>query len=331
MNIESRCTVCRTYLDAEDLFCSNCGTENTQGVDAEGVGVNPVASTTQQASVMSFRCNQCGASMSYDASAKTLRCPFCGSEKMSSRADARTLKPDGIVPFRVEQSQAESLLREWLSRGFWKPGDASQSSIVSKVTQVYVPFWVFSATTETAWTADSSAVTAGARGNWRPMSGTRVGTYDGVLVCASGTLTPAEVQEIAPFELAHAVPPDSLDLRNVIVEEFRVTRRNARGRAAALVEQYEASQSQQSVPGSVRNLNANVRIQDMRCFPMLIPIWIMVYQYRDQPYRVLVNGQTGEVYGTAPFSYAKLTGVIAGMIVLVFVVIVIVALFASTR
>lgn len=331
MNIESRCTVCRTYLDVEDLFCNNCGTENTQGIDVEGVGANQVASTTQQASVMSFRCDQCGASMSYDASAKTLRCPFCGSEKMSSRADARTLKPNGIVPFRVEQTQAESLLRDWLSRGFWKPGDASQNSIVSKVTPVYVPFWVFSATTQTAWTADSSVVTVGAQGNWRPMSGTRVGNYDGVLVCASGTLTPAEVQEIAPFDLARAVPPDSLDLKNLIVEEFRVTRRDARGRATALVEQFEASQSQQSVPGSVRNLNANVRIQDMRGLPMLIPIWIMVYQYRNQPYRVLVNGQTGEVYGTAPFSYAKLTGVIAGVMVLVLAVIIMAALVASMR
>ena len=331
MNIESRCTVCRTYLDAEDLFCSNCGTENTQGVDSEGVGVSQVASMTQQASVMSFRCDQCGASMSYDASARTLRCPFCGSEKMTSRPDARTLKPAGIVPFRVEQLQAETVLREWLGRGFWKPGDASRSSVVSKVTQVYVPFWVFSATTETAWTADSSAVTAGARGNWRPMSGTRNGSYDGMLVGASGTLTPVEVQEISPFDLSDAIPPDSLDLSSVIVEEFRVTRRDARMNAASLVERSEAVQSQQTVPGSVRNLNTNVRIQDMRSSPMLLPIWIMVYQYRNQPYRVLVNGQTGEVYGAAPFSYAKLIGVIGGVIALLLIAFVLIALFASMQ
>ena len=41
MNLETRCSVCRTYLDAEDLFCSNCGTENTKGIDAEGIGIEP--------------------------------------------------------------------------------------------------------------------------------------------------------------------------------------------------------------------------------------------------------------------------------------------------
>lgn len=331
MNFETRCTVCRTYLDGEDLFCSNCGTENATGIDAEGVGIAPSPTTTQQASVMSFRCEQCGASMSYDASAKTLRCPFCGSEKMSSRSDARTLRPSGVVPFRVDQTQAETLLRKWLSQGFWKPGDAAQQSTLNKITQVYVPFWVFSATTETAWTADSSAVTAGARGQWRPMSGTRAGSYDGLLVGASGTLTPAEVQEIAPYDLSDSVAPDTIDLRDVIVEEFRVTRRDARVSASALVEQYETSQSQKSVPGTARHCNCNVRLQNMKSVPMLLPVWIMVYQYRNQPFRVLVNGQTGEVFGAAPFSYAKLSGVVAGLFLVIVIVIIAVVVFSSMR
>jgi hypothetical protein len=332
MIAESRCTVCRTYLDVEDLFCSNCGTENLSGVDAEGVGLEQsMTRTTQQASVLSFQCDQCGASMSYDASSKRLRCPFCGSEKMSERTDARTLKPSAIVPFVVQHSQVEQLLRTWLSQGFWKPGDASQSSIVDKVTQVYVPFWVFSATTETAWTADSSAVTSGARGNWRPMSGTRRGEYQGILVGASGTLTPLEIKEIAPFDLSDSVAPESLDLSNIIVEEFRVTRRDARGQAAFYVEQLESTQSEQVVPGNIRNLNVNVRLQSMRSEPVLLPIWIMVYQYRNQPFRVLVNGQTGEVYGVAPFSYAKLTGVVAGMFLLVLAFIVIIAIAAASQ
>ena len=314
---ETRCTICRSYLDLEDLFCSNCGTENPTGVDSTGLGTDVNASQTkQQASAMSFRCDQCGASMSYDASAKSLRCPFCGSAKMTSRPDARTLKPTGVVPFLILHSQVESLLRQWLSQGFWKPGDASQGSVINTVTKVFVPFWVFSATTETAWTADSSSLPMGAQGNWRPLSGTHSGQYEGVLVGASGTLTPQEVLEIAPFDITQSVAPETLDLESVIVEEFRVPRRDARMNAAALVESFEAGQSQQTIPGTV---------------PLLLPIWIMVYQYRNKPYRILVNGQTGEVYGTAPFSYAKLTGVIAAMFIGMLIIIVIAALIASSQ
>lgn len=328
---ETRCTVCRSYLDCEDLFCSNCGTENPAGLDADGVGVDHQDSNfvRQQASVMSFRCDNCGASMSYDASAKTLRCPFCGGQKLTSRRDARTLKPSGVVPFVVERNQVEQMIRQWLARGFWKPGDASERSIISSVTQVYVPFWVFNATTETAWTADTSAVTSGARGNWRPIFGTRNGRYDGILVCASGILSVAEANEIAPFDLQRAIPPEQIDLLNVIVEEFRVTKRDSRNRAAAMVEQYEASQSQAGAPGTLRNLNVNVRIQNMTSTPILLPIWIMAYRYNKDTYRVLVNGQTGEVYGAAPFSYAKLTGIIIGVFANVLLCILVAAIAAT--
>lgn len=330
--LETRCAICRTYLDLEDLFCSNCGTENPNGVDATGLGAaQKTTQPKQQASALSFRCDQCGASMSYDASAKSLRCPFCGGSQLTARSDARTLKPSGVLPFRIEQSQVENLLRQWLARGFWKPGDASERSIVSKVTQVYVPFWVFSATTETAWTADSSSVPIGARGSWRPLSGTHNGTYEGVLVGASGILTPLEIEEIAPFDLSQLVAPEEVDLDHVIVEEFRVPRRDARSQATALVERFESNQSNQLVPGSSRNLKVNVRIQDMRSVPLLLPIWIMVYLYRDKPFRVLVNGQTGEVYGVAPFSYAKLTVVIAAMFLLTLIVIVIAVIAASSQ
>ena len=37
---EARCTICRSYLDLEDLFCSNCGTENPNGVDSTGLGTD---------------------------------------------------------------------------------------------------------------------------------------------------------------------------------------------------------------------------------------------------------------------------------------------------
>ncbi len=115
---ETRCRVCRSFLDPEDLFCSNCGTENLQGRDADGVGIGDTSTLQTIASVMSFQCDQCGASMSYDASAQQLRCPFCGSESLTSRPTARTIRPKSVVPFRVQSRDVEGLIRKWLSEGF---------------------------------------------------------------------------------------------------------------------------------------------------------------------------------------------------------------------
>ncbi|XZE35161.1 hypothetical protein SH501x_000646 [Pirellulaceae bacterium SH501] len=324
--IESRCLVCRSFLDEEDLFCCNCGTENPTGVDSFGTGIAADRGSKSTTEVLSFQCSQCGASMSYDPSARQLRCPFCGSESMQSRPDAKTLKPHVVVPFQVDQSQVESMIRDWLRTGFWRPNDAAEASVISKVTPVYVPFWVFSADVETAWTADSSSVPAGARGNWRPVSGTSHRRYDSILVGASGILTPMEVQEIAPFDLSDGVSPEKIDLVHAIVEEFRVTKRDARAMARATIDRIVADEVRTRVSGSTRNIHVNNRVQAMSSLPALLPVWIMAYHYKEKPFRVLVNGQTREVYGIAPFSNAKLALVIVLIFAAILLIIAIVAI-----
>jgi len=319
----SRCQVCRSYMDEEDLFCANCGTENPTGglgSDNEDPSVQATV-VNQQASVYSFACEGCGASMSFDASAKSLRCPFCGSASMTARKNARTLKPSGIVPFSIERQEVEGVLRRWLSQGFWRPDDTATASILAEVTQVFVPFWVFSATTRTEWSADASPPPFGARASWYPVSGAQKNVYSGVIVPASGILSVQEVAAIQPFDISKKVFPETMDLTNIIVEEFRLPRKEARPIARLHFEQLEAAASSQFVRGSVRNMHVNVMLGDLKSDPVLLPMWIMVYRYKDVPYRVIINGQTGEVHGVVPISYTKVS--IAFVLLFVFILMVI--------
>ena len=43
----------------------------------------------------------------------------------------------------------------------------------------------------------------------------------------------------------------------------------------------------------------------------------MAYQYRDQLFRFLVNGQTGQCTGTAPTSYRKIAAVAAAIVAVI--------------
>ncbi len=299
----NRCGVCRSFMDSDDLFCANCGTENPMA-DSQAKQLE------HQASHFSFTCGGCGASMSYDASAQALRCPFCGSTEMEKRERGESILPDGVVPLQVTRQQAEDTLRGWLGRGFWRPADAARASTIGKMTAVYVPYWVFEAVTDTLWTADSSPAPAGSRGDWYPVSGSHRGEYRGILIAGSSVLTPTETDAIAPFRLAAAVPSDQLDLTNVIVEEFQVPRKVARPRARSAIEQLESAACQQNVPNRARNLKVNVKISSMQGRPMLLPVWILAYRYKQNVHRVLINGQTGAIAGSAPFSYSKLTVVL---------------------
>jgi hypothetical protein len=258
--------------------------------------------------------------MSYDASAQTLRCPFCGSEQLEKKPDAKEISPDGVVPFAIQQDQAIARMRQWLGQGFWRPGDLAAQAAVVGMRQVYIPYWVFEAETHTYWTADSSHTPPTARASWYPVSGDHEGEYNGLLVGASAALTGAETAAICPFDLASEVPPEKIDLKNVIFERFVVPRKYARPLARQGLEACESDACQQYVVGKCRNMRVNVRITNLASRPMLLPIWIMAYRYRDQVFRFIANGQTGKSTGQAPVSYRKIgAAVVAAAIVILLI------------
>ena len=305
-----KCEICQGLIDEEDLFCANCGAEaphrqRTAPADHAGLSTH------------NFQCAGCGASMSYDASARTLRCPFCGSGKLEAQNDASALAARRVAPFEVDRQRAESILRKWLGNGFWRPGDLATAAMLTKMTPVYVPYWVFCATTYTYWTADSSQTPLGARGDWFPLAGEHHGRYEGLLVGASSVLTPQETWSICPFDLSRAVAPDNVDLENSVVEQFRVQRKYARPQARQGLEAMERDACQKYVPGRCRNMKVNVRLEGLSSEPVLVPVWVAAYRYKGSVYRFLLNGQTGKASGEAPISWRKIVGLIAVVLLVI--------------
>jgi len=136
------------------------------------------------------------------------------------------------------------------------------------------------------------------------------------LIGASRALQPGETSKICPFDLEAGVLPEEVDLEHATVEQFSMPRKYARPLARSLVEKLETKTcAGRYVPGRSRNVHANVRIESMSSEPVLLPVWIMAYRYKDRLYRFLVNGQTGRATGLAPFAWWKAAAV-AGIVVL---------------
>jgi hypothetical protein len=90
------------------------------------------------------------------------------------------------------------------------------------------------------------------------------------------------------------------------VEQFAVPRKYARPIARRGIELIEADSCRRYLPGNARNLKVNVVIEDMASQPMLLPVWVMAYRYRDEVFRFLINGVTGRATGKAPTSTLKI-------------------------
>src|SRR5262245_65497735 len=78
------------------------------------------------------------------------------------------------------------------------------------------------------------------------------------------------------------------------------------------------------VPGDTqRNLSVENRFSRVTFKHVLLPIWIAAYRYGGKPYQFLVNGQTGEVVGKAPWSFWKIFFAVVALLAVIAVAIVI--------
>lgn len=318
-DLVEKCSVCGALLDEEDLFCANCGTAAPTPADVAEPGRGAARPVGSGPATVDFQCDGCGASMSFDAKVGALRCPFCGNQRLT-RTETTGLQARRAIPFALSRQQAIQTMRQWLGRGWWRPGNLARAAMITKISAVFVPYWIFQAKTHTYWTADSSQTPAGARGDWYPLSGEHHGRYTGLLVGASGALTPHETQNICPFDLAAAQAMEEVAMREAAVEQFRVKRKYARPLARQGLEARESEACRQYVPGRCRNMKVNIRIEDMASEPVLLPVWIAAYKYKNQTFRFLVNGQTGKAAGQAPVSWAKIATVILFAVLLILLI-----------
>jgi predicted RNA-binding Zn-ribbon protein involved in translation (DUF1610 family) len=315
-----RCERCRDHLDPEDLFCSNCGHE---APPFEGEEYLP----TGTIEVHRFECAGCGASLTWEVAAQGLRCAFCGRQSLEEKETLRVPAPRSVVPFQLDQARAESVFREWLGRGIFRPGDLRRDSRLTEMRGLFLPYWTFEVHCETYWTADSDETPRFSSADWAPYFGGHEGRYQGVTVPASGALTLSEVQALGTYDLGQAVPYSAEAIGRYPAEAFGVTRKRARMLAGEGFDERVLRDCAALVPGSrQRNLKVNPLYTGATAEPVLLPVWIMAYEYREEAFRFLVNGQTGRADGTAPLSPWRVTAAVLGASLLAFVILYLAAL-----
>jgi len=81
----------------------------------------------------------------------------------------------------------------------------------------------------------------------------------------------------------------------------------------------------EQVPGDTqRNLAVDATFHDQTFKHILAPIWLMTYVYGATSYQVVVNGVTGTIAGSRPYSWIKVT-------LLVLTILILFLLYASSR
>jgi hypothetical protein len=75
------------------------------------------------------------------------------------------------------------------------------------------------------------------------------------------------------------------------------------------------------VPGDThRNLNVSSDYSGQTFKHVLVPVWVLAYNYGAKAYQVVVNGYTGAMAGKHPLSWIKITLAILAVLLVILIV-----------
>lgn len=325
---------------AAALTCPYCGAKRDVPKTPGQVTERPIEDALKGASDLGWglarkavTCGGCGATTTFDAGVAAARCAFCGAPSVVEAPPSGTMvRPEGVLPFRVDRDAATGKFRQWLSSLWFRPDDLSQKSSVSELKGVYVPFWTFDAATHSAWTAEAGTdyqvavpvVENGrfhtryeTRTRWERAEGVYEHFFDDVPVAASRGLPPDLALGIEPFPTADLLAYEPSYLSGFCAEEYAVGPKEALASAERRMTQELYAACGREVPGDrYRNLQVRTAWSGLAYKNGLFPVWIAAYQYGGKPWRFLVNGVTGKTDGKAPWSWVKIGLAVAAAVLL---------------
>ena len=95
-----------------------------------------------------YNCPSCGAELICDATTAATSCPYCGNNTIVPGQFGGTMKPDYVIPFKLDKKAAVAALKKHYSKKFFLPRAFSSGNHLEEVQGIYVPFWLFDAGAE---------------------------------------------------------------------------------------------------------------------------------------------------------------------------------------
>ena len=234
-------------------------------------------------------------------------CVFCGSDAsylIPFEPEEGMEAPEGVIPFQVDLRGARDAFDGFADSSIWYPSDLNDVKV--RLNRVLIPAWMWEGEVETHWTGLVRAQTQSGK---RPVSGAETRGMDQVLVPASTTLSLAELAQLGRFQEDTLVGYDEHVMEDAyeLMEMTRSVARQTAQEVMRLRHRGHISSREQTT-----ELNTSSVCVTLSGRPVLIPVYIGAYRYKDTLYRLLIHGQTGALVGRAPVSWVKVSLAVAG-------------------
>ena len=255
-----------------------------------------------------YTCNSCGGEIVGDDNLAAARCPYCDSVLVRKEAIAGSLRPDYVIPFKLEKQQAKEAFAKHLLGKKLVSTEFVNENKIDEIKGVYVPFWLFDVDADADLNFECSNTASHRSGDYIITStdiydfatGGSVG-FNNIPVDGSSKMADDMMESLEPFDFSEAVPFQTAYLAGYMADKYDVdidaSMPNVNRRIVGSV----TAEFRKEVPsyGSVNIKNDSVKIRDSKAKYALYPIWVLSIRWQSKVYTYMMNGQTGKFVGDA--------------------------------
>lgn len=305
-----KCPYCDTEFDVESI---KSYLEDTNSPQQDNMNWENEAGsqwqTDELTGLRTYVCESCGGEIVGDENTAATTCPFCDNPVVMKGQFAGDLRPDLVIPFKLDKQAAKDALKKHYSGKKLLPKVFKDENHIDEIKGIYVPFWLFDAE------AHGNVVFKGTRvRTWSDSEYyhtqtmhyhlVRAGTmkYQNVPVDGSSKLDDQLMESIEPFNMQEAVDFKTAYLAGYLADKYDVDAQTSIARANERIKTTteEAFRSTVSGYSTVIRESASVQLKDSTSKYALYPVWLLNTTWRGQKYTFAMNGQTGKMVGDLP-------------------------------
>ena len=324
-----QCPACTGPLqfspETRKLECEYCGSiyelaeiealyEEKEAAAVEASQNAPADDGWGEEGMKTYSCPSCTAELICDESTAATSCPYCGNPTVVPGQFNGALKPDFVIPFKLQKENAVEMLKKHYDGRFFLPKSFKNENHIQEIQGVYVPFWLFDgeaegdaayeATTRRTYRAGDYEIT-----ETKHYDVARAGKliFEKVPVDASTKMPDGHMDSIEPYDYGELQPFSTAYLPGFLADKYDVEMEDSRERVNIRCEGSLAQSLDNTVEGysTVDRCGQNIHVTTEDAKYALLPVWMLSTKWNNQNFLFAMNGQTGKLVGDLPVDKKK--------------------------
>lgn len=304
-----KCPYCETEFDMDTLkqydeVLKSKPDDNLQWENTPNQSIE-----LSESGLHSYRCQSCGGEVVGDETMAASSCPYCGSPIVVISQLSGLLKPDFVIPFKIDKEAAKEALKSHYKGKRLLPKKFQDENHLDEIKGIYVPFWLFDCdadghieyrcTRVHSWSDDDYDYT-----ETNYYSAVRSGSlaFDKIPIDGSIKMADDLMESIEPYDYSEAVDFQTAYLSGFFADKYDVSAENSVYRANDRIRSSTEQVFRETVTGydTVSPVSTNVQTSNTKVHYALLPVWILNTSWNNERYTFAMNGQTGRFVGNLP-------------------------------